>query len=63
MEEIRQLTFPVKNLDLWEDKIKVLIGDFQILMSVLHSDHDDGRMIEPRFLAEAKNILVEFLAR
>lgn len=52
------LGFPVENLNSWKDKIIFYAGDFDKLMTVYHSDLDDGRYLKEKYLREAKNKLI-----
>ncbi len=52
------LGFPLNNIDRWLDKVRFIAGDFDHLMSVYHSDIDDGRGMSEESLQEAKAMLL-----
>ncbi len=51
------LTFPVKNVKRWANKIIVLLGNFEKIMSVYHSNSDDISQLNLKYLLEAKKLL------
>ncbi len=53
------LGFPINNIDKWVHKVRFIIGDFDHLMTVYHSDIDDGRGMSEESLQEAKEILLQ----
>lgn len=53
------LTFPVKNVKNWENKIMVFLGDFEKIMSVYHSDSDNIGQLNPKYLLEAEKLLLK----
>lgn len=55
------LTFPIKNVKKWENKIMVFLGDFEKIMSVYHSDSDNIEQLKHKYLLEAKKILINQL--
>lgn len=57
--EIIRLGFPIKNVKKLAKKIVLLTGNFEQLMTVYHSDIDDGRGIKRKYLDEAYSILLE----
>lgn len=52
------LGFPIKNMKKWLKKIRFIIGDIEHLMSVYHSDIDDTRGIDKKYLDEARDSLL-----
>lgn len=56
--EIIKLGFPIKNMKKLAKKIILITGDFEQLMTVYHSDIDDGRGIKKKYLDEAYSILL-----
>jgi Iap family predicted aminopeptidase len=52
-----KLAFPINNLDKWSDKISVVFGDFDRLMSVYHSNNDDISELKGVYLDEAVKLL------
>lgn len=51
--EMVKLGFPIKNIKKLAKKIILITGDFEQLMTVYHSDIDDGRGIKKEYLSEA----------
>lgn len=51
-----KLGFPICNGGKWINKISFVTGDFDQLMTVYHSDLDDGRGLKKKYLEEANNI-------
>lgn len=58
---IVRLGFPIANAKKWQKKIHFLAGDFEHLMSVYHSDLDDGRGMSEEWLLDANRELVKLL--
>ncbi len=56
-----KLGFPIKNLNRYLNKIKFIVGDFDKLMQVYHSEIDDGRQLTEKSLKQAKEILIKQL--
>jgi hypothetical protein len=59
--EMLKLGFPIKNLDIFCNKIKILSGDFDKLMEVYHSDADDVNMINKNYLEECGDELINMI--
>ncbi len=53
--------FPLANSAAFSRKTVLLTGDFAQLMTVYHSDLDDGRGIEERYLRESERMLARVL--
>ena len=58
---IVKLAFPVINFDKISKKSVVLSGDFNDLMTVYHSNLDDGRKIKKAYLKDAENELLRLI--
>lgn len=58
-----RLGFPIKNLETWVKKIEFITADFEHLMTVYHSAHDDGRGMKESWMVEAKDLLLGRIAR
>jgi len=56
--EMIKLGFPIKNIKKLAKKTVLITGDFEQLMTVYHSDIDDGRGIEEKYLNEAYSIII-----
>ncbi len=56
---IIKLGFPIININKWRKKIIFITGDFDHLMTVYHSDIDDGRGLSKKYLNEATDILIQ----
>lgn len=61
--EIVPLAFPIQNLETYANKIKLITSDYDRLMSVYHSDDDNGSMIQEHFLDEARQSIKSYLER
>lgn len=57
---IAKLAFPISNLNKIGKKIEIITANLDDLMQVYHSDLDDGRKIEERYLDEAFDFLLSF---
>lgn len=57
--KLKKMGFPVKNLKNISKKVEILSADFEHLMSVYHSELDDGRGIKNSYLIEAEKILIK----
>lgn len=57
------LAFPIRNMKKWLKKTAVICGDFEKLMAVYHSDHDDSKQIRNKYLLEGSRILIEKVKR
>ena len=55
--------FPIKNLEKWSKKIYFLAGDLDKLMTVYHSDMDDGRYIKQKRLQETEEKLINQISK
>lgn len=51
--------FPVRRLEQWKKKIIILSGDYAQLMTVYHSNLDDGRGIKTKYLIQARDLLIK----
>lgn len=58
---IIKLAFPIKNIEKFSSKIKLITSDYDKLMTVYHSDADDGKNIQSKFLKEATRLLKDLL--
>jgi len=56
-----KLGFPINNAKKFIKKIIFIAGDFNHLMSVYHSDLDDGRGIKVKYLKETEKLLFEMI--
>lgn len=56
---ILKMGFPIVNLKKWQKKIKILTANFEHLMTVYHSDLDDGRGIKSLYLNQAREALLK----
>ncbi len=54
---IVKLAFPIKHIEKYSGKIKLITSDYDKLMSVYHSDLDDGEMIEEKYMKEAMEVV------
>lgn len=54
---IIKLAFPIKNIDKYSDKIKLITSDYDKLMNVYHSDLDQPELIKEKYLKEALRVL------
>jgi len=54
-----KLGFPIKNMNKWINKIGFISGDFEHLMSVYHSNLDDGRGIKISFLENTEKMFLK----
>lgn len=61
-EKVIKLGFPIRNSGKWKNKIFFITGDFNHLMTVYHSDIDDGRGLSKKYLEEANDIFIKRLA-
>lgn len=52
--DVVRLGFPIINAKRWSKKITFLAGDFDHLMSVYHSNADDGRGMSEKWLRDAR---------
>lgn len=59
---IVRLGFPIENAKKWQKKITFLAGDFDHLMTVYHSDLDDGRGMSEKWLNDARESLIQTLS-
>lgn len=59
--ELLEQAFPIKNLKQFKNKCSIVTGNFSKLMTVYHSDLDDLKEIEIKFLIEAKSKLLGLL--
>lgn len=59
--EMIYLTFPVRNMERWKNKIFVLQGDFDKIKKVIHSEKDDINQVENIYLDDAVNLLVKII--
>jgi len=57
-EEMIYLAFPIKNAKKLKNKISILTGDLEKLMSVYHSDLDNLKQISEKYLREAERKLL-----
>ncbi|MDP3057473.1 MAG: M28 family peptidase [bacterium] len=53
------LTFPIKSVKKLENKIIVLLGDFEKIMTVYHSDSDNISQLNIKYLLEAEKLLIK----
>ena len=60
---LMRLGFPIKALDRHSKKILCLTADFEHLMSVYHSDLDDGRGLSEKHLQSARKTLIALVRR
>lgn len=54
---ITYLAFPIANYKRWRNKISIIGGDIDGLLSVYHSPADDGSALSPRFLDSATRLI------
>lgn len=55
------LGFPIVHIDEWKNKITFIAGDFAHLMTVYHSNDDDGRGMTEEYLQHAYAVICETL--
>jgi hypothetical protein len=57
--DIARLAFPIKNIETYSSKIRLVTSDYDKLMTVYHSDLDNGDIIRTKYMQEALNIVLE----
>lgn len=58
-----KLGFPIANFQKWKKKIAFVTGDFDHLMTVYHSEIDDGRGLSEEYLQDAVQVISEEVSR
>ena len=53
------LAFPIENISKFNKKTIVITGNFDKLMSVYHSELDNGKNINEKYLVEAENLVIK----
>lgn len=59
--ELIKLASSMNNTDKWFDKIVVLAGNLDLLMTIYHSSLDDGRYLKEKFLKKDRDLFIEQL--
>jgi hypothetical protein len=59
--ELMRLAFPIEHMDEWQDRIKVIAGDLDVLMTVYHSDLDDLTQVHEDYLRQAQDFLAKHI--
>ena len=59
--ELMRLAFPIEHMDEWQERIKVIAGDLDTLMTVYHSDLDDLTQVDEPHLRQAQELVVKRL--
>ncbi len=55
--DILPLAFPIQRAERYADKIRLVTSDYDSLMTVYHSDEDNGALVQDAFWDEAKQTL------
>ncbi len=58
---LQYLAFPITNIKQWREKIYVVCGEFEKLMAVYHSDADDMRGMDRRYLEDGVRRLMRLM--
>ena len=58
---LQYLAFPISNIKLWRKKIYVVCGEFEKLMAIYHSDADDMRGMDRRYLEDGVRRLTHLI--
>ncbi|MFZ2970622.1 MAG: M28 family peptidase [Minisyncoccia bacterium] len=56
-----ELASPLVNVKKWCNKITIITGRLDKLMTVYHSDIDDGRYLKEKYLGKDRNLLIDQL--
>lgn len=62
-EKISKLAFPIKNISKWKNKVEIVGGDIDDLMTVYHSDLDVVSKLSQKYLDDAVAFTTRILKR